>query len=138
MYGSVESRSWTVEDHLRGKPVSVVRLYEKFVRLVEACGPVVYTVSKTAITFKGIRRGFAGAKPTNRSLDGYLDLQRRVKDSRILRAEPYTKTLFVHHFRVTDPEQLDDQFAGWVREACEVGRGQHLERRACVRPNLRL
>src|SRR2546430_13886230 len=81
MYGSVESRSWTVEDHLRGKPVSVVRLYEKFVRLVEACGPVVYTVSKTAITFKGMRRGFAGAKPTNRSLDGYLDLQRRGQHS---------------------------------------------------------
>ena len=128
----MESKSWTVKDHLREKPVSVVQLYEKFVRLVEACGPVVYSVSKTAITFKGMRRGFAGAKPTNRSLDGYLDLQRRVKDSRIRRAEPYTRTLFVHHFRVTNPEQLDDQFAGWVREAYEVGQGRHLERRRAM------
>ena len=125
----MESESWTVKDHLREKPDSVVRLYEKFARLVEACGPVVYSVSKTAITFKGMRRGFAGAKPTNRSLDGYLDLQRQVKDPRIPRAEPYTKTLFVHHFRVTDPEQLDDQFAGWIHEAYEVGQGRHLRHR---------
>src|SRR3989442_4226433 len=100
MYGSVESRSWTVEDHLRGKPVSVVRLYEKFVRLVEACGPVVYTVSKTAITFKGMRRGFAGAKPTNRSLDGYLDLQRRGQDFLRSLAETFNKKRVVHHFLV--------------------------------------
>src|SRR5256712_2305840 len=126
MQGSVESRSWTVEDHLRGKPVSVVRLYEKFVRLVEACGPVVYAVSKTAITFKGMRRGFAGAKPTDRSLDGYLDLQRRVSDPRIRRADPYTKRLFVHHFRVTTSDELDEEFARWVRESYEVGQGGHL------------
>jgi len=85
-------------------------------------------VSKTAISFKGSRRGFAGAKPTNRSLDGYLDLERRVSDPRIRRADPYTKRLFVHHFRVTSSDQLDDEFARWVREAYDVGQGGHLER----------
>ena len=117
---------WTVRDHLQGKPASVVELYNRFVRLVEACGPVVLSVSKTAITFKGSRRGFAGAKPTNRSLDGYLDLQRRVSDPRIRRADSYTKRLFVHHFRVTTSDQLDEEFARWVRESYEVGQGGHL------------
>ena len=117
---------WTVRDHLQGKPASVVELYNRFVRLVEACGPVVLSVSKTAITFKGSRRGFAGAKPTNRSLDGYLDLQHRVSDPRIRRADPYTKRLFVHHFRVTTSDQLDEEFATWVRESYEVGQGGHL------------
>ena len=117
---------WTVRDHLQGKPAFVVELYNRFVRLVEACGPVVLSVSKTAITFKGSRRGFAGAKPTNRSLDGYLDLQRRVSDPRIRRADPYTKRLFVHHFRVTTSDELDEEFARWVRESYEVGQGSHL------------
>ena len=117
---------WTVRDHLQGKPAFVVELYNRFVRLVEACGPVVLSVSKTAITFKGSRRGFAGAKPTNRSLDGYLDLQHRVSDPRIRRADPYTKRLFVHHFRVTTSDQLDEEFATWVRESYEVGQGGHL------------
>jgi len=124
----MSGKGWTVEDHLRGKPASVVELYKRFAQLVEACGPTILSVSKTAITFKGSRRGFAGAKPTNRSLDGYLDLQRRVVDPRIRRADPYTKRLFVHQFRVASVEELDDEFGGWVREAYNVGQGGHLQR----------
>jgi hypothetical protein len=123
------SSEWTVEDHLRGKPATVVALYRRFVELVQACGTFEYAVSKTAITFKGSRRGFAGAKPTTHGLDGYLDLQRRVQDPRIRRASPYTKRLLVHQFRISAPEQLDEEFAGWVREAYQVGQGEHLARR---------
>jgi hypothetical protein len=123
----MESSKWTVQDHLRDKSPDVIALYQRFVELVEACGPFEYLISKTGITFKGSRRGFAGAKPTSRSLDGYLDLQRRVEDPRIRRASPYTKRLFVHQFRITTADQLDDEFAGWLREAYEVGRGGHLE-----------
>jgi hypothetical protein len=123
------SSEWTVEDHLRDKPATVVALYRRFVELVQACGPFDYAVSKTAITFKGGRRGFAGAKPKAQSLDGYLDLQRRVVDPRIRRAAPYTKRLVVHQFRISAPEQLDEEFAGWVREAYQVGQGGHLAAR---------
>jgi hypothetical protein len=83
-------------------------------------------VSKTSITFKGSRRGFAGTRPTPRGLRGYLDLQRVVEDPRIRNVSPYTKRLFVHHYRISTPEQLDETFAGWVREAYEVGQGAHL------------
>ena len=127
MLWPMEPSNWTVQDHLRDKPPAVIALYQRFVELVEACGPFEYSVSKTAITFKGSRRGFAGAKPTSRSLDGYLDLQRRVEDPRIRTASPYTKRLFVHQYRVTAADQLDDEFAGWVREAYEVGQGGPLE-----------
>jgi uncharacterized protein DUF5655 len=120
------SSEWTVEDHLRDKPAAVAALYRRFVELVQACGPFDYAVSKTAITFKGSRRGFAGAKPKADSLDGYLDLQRRVEDPRIRRAVPYTKRLVVHQFRISVPEQLDEEFAGWVGEAYNVGQGGHL------------
>jgi len=122
----MEGRAWTVEDHLAGKPEDVVSLYEGFIALIEECGPFSYRVTKTAITLKGSRRGFAGAKPTKRSLDGYLDLQRELKDPRIRRASPYTKRLFVHQFRLTSLDQLDDEFASWIREAYAVGAGSHL------------
>ena len=124
----MERDDWTVEDHMRGKPAGCVELYQRFVELVEACGPFTYAVAKTTITFKGSRRGFAGARPTMHGLAGYLDLQRIVEDPRILRASPYTKRLFVHQFRIGEREQLDDEFAGWVREAYEVGQGGHLAR----------
>lgn len=118
--------AWTVEAHLDGKPDEIVALYERFITLVQACGPFSYRVTKTAISLKGTRRGFAGAKPTQRSLDGYLDLQSQLRDPRIKRASAYTKRLFVHQFRVTSLDQLDGEFAGWLREAYDVGAGAHL------------
>lgn len=116
---------WSVERHLADKPQVVVDLYEGFVRLVAACGTYAVSVTKTAIAFKGSRRGFAGAKPRKSSLDGFLDLQRQVRDKRVLRVSPYTKRLFVHQFRITDPGQLDDSFAALVQEAYQVGQGAH-------------
>jgi len=117
---------WRVEDHLDGKPPESVALYHRFVELVDACGPCTVSVAKTAITFKGTRRGFAGARPTKAGLAGYLDLQRVVEDRRFTRATPYTKRLFTHQYRITAPEDLDDDFAGWVAEAYAVGGGAHL------------
>jgi hypothetical protein len=124
--GPVRSDTWSVERHLDGLPQSISDLYERFISLVEACGPFTYRVTKTAITLKGERRGFAGAKPKARWLDGYLDLLRPVRDERIRRVAPYTKRLFVHQFRIIDSAQLDLEFAGWIREAYEVGAGHHL------------
>jgi Domain of unknown function (DUF5655) len=124
---------WTVEHHLLGKPPEVVALYGRFVELAEACGPFTYSVAKSAITLKGSRRGFAGARPGGRALGGYLDLERRVQDPRITRAASFTSRLYVHQFRVTAPEELDEEFAGWLREAYRVGAGAHL-RPAVKRP----
>jgi hypothetical protein len=124
----VRVMAWTVEDHLAGQPESSVALYRQFVRLVEACGPFSYAVAKTSITFKGSRRGFAGARPTRQGLRGYLDLQRAVEDPRITNVSPYTTRLFVHHFTVRSADEMDDEFAGWVREAYAVGAGEHLTR----------
>jgi hypothetical protein len=45
---------------MRDKPPASVELYQRFVDLVEACGPFTYAAAKTTITFKGSRRGFAG------------------------------------------------------------------------------
>ena len=117
---------WTVERHLQDKPEHVAALYRRFIELAEACGPFQYAVAKTAISLKGSRRGFAGASPKKASLDGYFDLQRRVEDARIRRSSPYTKRLFVHHFRIVAIDELDDRFLEWLREAYAVGEGAHL------------
>jgi hypothetical protein len=117
---------WTVERHLDGRPPFVRDLYERFIELVERCGPFEYSVAKTAITLKGTRRGFAGAVPKGRWLGGHFDIQRQVTDRRISRNTPYTKRLFVHQFRVMTLDDLDEDFAGWVSEAYDVGAGAHI------------
>ena len=116
---------WSVERHLADKSDDVVALYERFVAMVAACGPFSLSVTKTAIALKGARRGFAGAKPRKSSLDGFLDLQREVSDQRFLRVSPYTKSLFVHQFRITNAGQLNDSLAAWVEEAYQDGCGVH-------------
>ena len=122
----MEPRTWTVEDHLTGQPAGSVALYRRLVEILEVCGPFSYSVTKTTITFKGGRRGFAGALPTRRGLSVYLDLQRVIEDRRVISAAPYTRRLFVHQIRLTSPEDLDEEFRGWVREAYAVGQGGHL------------
>jgi hypothetical protein len=119
---------WTPQDHLEGKPESSIRLYEKFVALVAACGPFEYIVTKTGIGFRGPRRAFAGATPTNKGLRGYMDITHAVDDPRFTRVNPYTKRLFVHGFLITGEAQLDAQFARWICEAYAVGQGDHLTR----------
>jgi hypothetical protein len=124
--GEVDAEVWNVERHLAGRPELIVGLYRHFIALAEDCGPFSFSVSKSAITLKGTRRGFAGVTPKQRWLDGYLDLQRQVRDPRIQRASPYTSRLFVHQFRVASLDDLDGVFAGWIREAYRVGAGAHM------------
>lgn len=118
---------WSVEDHLRGATPEHVALYRLFEALVFQCGPVRVSPSKTTITFKGERRGFAGARPTSRGLRGYLDLTRSaVADARIISSSPYTSRLHVNQYRIASLEELDDQFAELIAEAYLVGQGAHL------------
>jgi Domain of unknown function (DUF5655) len=119
-------KTYTIKNHLFGKDMIIVDLYERFAKLVEACGPFEYVISKDGIAFKGQRRNFAVAKPKNHWLDGVLILQRPLEDSRIRVSQRYTKRLFGNQFRVTKPDQLDDEFTSWIREAYQVGEGLHL------------
>ena len=34
--------------------------------------------------------------------------------------------LYVHQFHIRAPGELDDEFAGWILEAYQVGNGAHL------------
>jgi hypothetical protein len=114
--------------HMEGRPPVSVALYEEFVAAVSSCGPFSYAVSKTSITFKGTRRGFAGARPTATGVRGYLDLQRVVTGPQIISSSPYEARLYVHQYRLTSPSDLDATFRSWIAEAYAVGAGAHLHR----------
>ena len=118
---------WTIERHLEAGSEQGRVLFHRFVDIVAACGDYTTAVAKTTITFKGPRRGFAGARPKGDRLHGYFDVTYRVDDPRIGSVAPYQKDVFVHHFRVDSPEQLDDQFAQWIADAYDqVGCGNRL------------
>ena len=125
---SDEQKVWTVEDHLRGKSTEHVGLYEAVAAILQSFGPTTLSVSKTTITFKGQRRGFAGARPMKHGVEGYLDLMRSLAgDPRIRGVAPYTGRLSVNSYRVTSLDDLDETFVGWAQEAFDVGQGEHLK-----------
>ncbi len=115
---------WTIERHLEAVIDHGRELFQRFVDIVAACGDYTTSVAKTTITFKGPRRGFAGARPNGDRLQGYFDVKYRVDDPRIRSVAPYQKDLFVHHFRVDSLEQMDDEFVRWIADAYDqVGCG---------------
>jgi hypothetical protein len=104
------------------------QLYLRFVALLNVIGSYSVHPAKSTITFKGSRRGFCGAHPKGDVLVGYFDLMRALAaDPRVRSVSPYTKTLYVHQFRVTALEQMDETFKQWLSEAYGVGRGDHLK-----------
>ena len=122
------SDTWTIERHLEAGSDQGRALFHRFVEIVAACGEYTTSVAKTTITFKGSRRGFAGARPAGDRLQGYFDVTYRVDDARIRSVAPYQKDLFVHHFRLDSPAQLDDRFARWIADAYDqVGCGGRLQ-----------
>ncbi len=119
------SDEWTVERHLEAGTEHGRELFRRFVEIVADCGEYTVSVAKTTMTFKGPRRGFAGARPDGDRLVGYFDVTRRVDDPRIRSAAPYQRDLFVHHFRIESEAQLDKTFSGWIADAYEqVGCGR--------------
>ena len=116
---------WTIERHLEAGTDHGRALFHSFVEIVAACGEYTTSVAKTTITFKGTRRGFAGARPNRDRLQGYFDVTYRVVDDpRVSRSSPYQKDLFVHHFRVDSLQQMDGEFVRWIADAYDqVGCG---------------
>jgi hypothetical protein len=118
---------WTIEDHLRAGTDSTVALFRRVEAAIESFGPVSLSVSKSSVTFKGSRRGFAGARPTSKGVVGYFDIMRELpSDRRLHGISPYGSNLFVHHYRLAEDADLDEEFVSWLREAYAVGCGAHL------------
>jgi hypothetical protein len=91
---------------------------------VSALGPVEILPEKTRIALH-VRMSFAAFVPRTSWLDGHLVLARRVDSPRFRRIETYSAHNVLHAFRLTAPDQIDDEFAGWLAEAYAVGLQRH-------------
>ena len=118
---------YTLDAHFAGKAPFIRALFDEFVRAVEACGPVTILPEKTRIAFQG-RMSFAQVTPKRGWLDGHLVLARRLKRPRFRKVETFSSRNHVHHFRLSDPRDIDAQLREWIREAYDVGMQRHLRK----------
>lgn len=117
---------WTVADHTRGKPAEIVDLFDRFVAAARTFGTVDLAPVRGQVGLRGSRRIWGGLVLRADRIDGYLDLARQVDSPRFQRPTPYTKRLWVHHFRIQRAAELDDEFVGWIGESYAVCEGEHL------------
>jgi hypothetical protein len=94
-------------------------------RAVAECGPVTVLPEKTRIAFQ-VRMSFAQVSPRRRWLAGHFVFARRLPHPRFRRIDTISARNHVHHFRLAEPGEIDDEFRLWLREAYSVGAQEHL------------
>jgi hypothetical protein len=114
-----------LEEPFEGKPQFVRDLFERFRKMVEACGPVKLLPYRDKVGFM-VRVRFAGAIPKTGWLEIGFWLPRRVESPRFRKVETISLNAHVHLLRVTEPKQLDREVASWLEEAYAVGCQKHL------------
>lgn len=107
----------------------VFALFQKFRRMVKACGPSTMIPQKTRVVFM-VRMRFAGATVRKTNLRVGLILERLLPaDPRLEKTETFSPRCHAHYFRIDRAAQLDSTFQRWVREAYDSGTQKHFERR---------
>ncbi len=111
------------EHFARSEPV-VRAVFDEVLAVVSSCGPVEVLPEKTRIALH-VRMSFAAFVPRRHSLDGHLVLARSVPSPRFRRVQVFSEHNVLHELRLTAPADVDDELAGWLREAYAVGEQRH-------------
>ena len=69
---------------------------------------------------------FAQVTPRRRWLDGHVVLARRRESPRFRSIQTFSPRNHLHAFRIEKPEDIDDEFREWLRDAYAVGEQTHL------------
>jgi uncharacterized protein DUF5655 len=112
--------------HFEGNDPAVRATFDRLVAVVEQIGPCTILPEKTRIALHA-RMSFAALMRGRRWLDGHVVLPHRLDSPRFRRIDVYSPRNVVHAFRLSSPAEVDDEVAGWLREAYAVGIQRHLE-----------
>ena len=92
-------------------------LYDRFEAMIAHCGEYHVGPAKTRIAFLG-RVRFAGITSlSERGMTCSFALPEPVESPRFAKVEEVVPGWWVHRLRITDPDQLDDEVQGWLRES---------------------
>jgi hypothetical protein len=115
---------YTLAHHFTGKPRELRELFNRYLAVVRAFGPVTVISQKSRIAFQ-VRMRLAGAAVRNRWLACGFWLKSRAAHPLIHKVEVWLGRDFIHRFRLTDSIQLDAPLIARLRESYEVGYQRH-------------
>ena len=110
----------TIDEHFEGKSPQVRELFEDLARAVRRFGRVHVYAQKTRIVFQ-TRGRFVAVTPRKKHLGGHIWLKRPRAHPLVHRIDNLLGRDFVHNFRLTRREDLDEGFCDLIREAYSVG-----------------
>jgi Domain of unknown function (DUF5655) len=114
-----------LDRHFARSSPAVRATFDRVLAVADALGPVQVLAEKTRIALHA-RMSFAAFQPRLHWLAGHLVLARQITSPRFARIDVISPRNVVHQFRLTTPDEVDDQFASWLAEAYQVGIQQHL------------
>ena len=116
-----------LDEHFVGRDRSVRDTFDRLLAVVREIGPVTVLPERTRIALH-VRMSFAALFPRRRWLDGHVVLARRLDSPRFRRVDTYSPRNVVHLFRLSGPDEVDDEVRSWLAEAYAVGEQRHLGR----------
>jgi hypothetical protein len=120
----------SVEEFLADKPERGVELYRVFLREYRLIGDVLEHAVKTRVALMVDVRFASVNKIREDHIDGHLWLKQRVESPKFYRVDHLDGDDHIHHFRVSDESQIDDEFRSYMKLAYAIGCREHLKRGA--------
>jgi hypothetical protein len=111
---------YKLADHFKGKPKILRETFGKLVLAAKKFGRVTVYAQKTRIVFQG-RVRFGGAVVKKDWVEGRLWLKRRIKHPRLIRVESYGNLGYGLHFKLQNPNDIDEPLVELMGEAYAIG-----------------
>lgn len=111
---------FSIDGHFKNKDIQVRKLFDELLRSTRRFGPFHVYAQKTRIVFQ-TRGRFVAVTPRQKHLAGHIWLKRARPHPIIHRIDSLLDRDFVHNFKLTQAEDLDDAFRDLLREAYSVG-----------------
>ncbi len=110
---------FTIDKHLWNRPAGVVALYHMLQGIVCGIGDVTVDAMKSTILFRG-ETAFLSVAVRMKRLDVSMMLTKRITSKNVVDVVEISPGRFVHKLRIEHPDDLDDRFHAWVREAARL------------------
>ncbi len=105
---------------LKNASPEVKNMYNRFVDLVKAIGPVSILPTQTRIDFQA-RTIFASVYFKLESLEIQMVLPTIVQDARIIRVDTIGTDKYAHNIMINSLDDYDARFNAWLQEAYDLG-----------------
>ena len=109
----------SLDYHFSGKGPVILSIYEKIIRVVEACGPVNVSFVKNAIIIAS-KSTFLAIKPKKCYVDIEFLLNEEILDFPIHKTFRVSRNKVAHFIKIETPEEIDSSMISWLQRAYRI------------------